>query len=172
MAVPCLLDPELKVCAAYSSVSFSRKAINHSCVSSFHQNPAFTLPVTEGFFAFLFFICLFFISGTLLSFNTSNFKDSWGADLHCSSRGWSCQAFVICWAHPGKVVTQLYGSSQFMANQAERRYQDSLFSASFWSPVPGNSVRLRYHPFFLQPRGSSDHGVTLGFHPTSSPEHL
>lgn len=47
MAAPCSLAPELKTHAPHSSMSPYRRAMDHSCLPSFHQNLVFTLPVSK-----------------------------------------------------------------------------------------------------------------------------
>ena len=54
-----------------------RRATHHIFVPSFGQNPALTLPVSELFYLML------------VTFKTSNFRDSCGVDLCCSSGGGS-----------------------------------------------------------------------------------
>ena len=68
MAAPCSIALELNACATYSSGKPHRRAINHpSCVPGFHQNPAFTLPMSKLFY-----------SGLQLSLKIPNIRDPGG----------------------------------------------------------------------------------------------
>lgn len=57
------------------------------------------------------------------------------------------------WLHDHAVVLSLW------QHKAERWHLDSLFSARFHAPMPGNSASPRCH-LFLHPRGSSEHNAT------------
>lgn len=69
MVAPHSLAQELKTHIPHSSRNPHRRAVNHSCLPSCHQNPVFTLCPS------------FFTSGMHLSFKTPNFTDFCGTDL-------------------------------------------------------------------------------------------
>ena len=118
-------------------------------------------------------LCLiFFISDVWPSFKTPNFRDSHHADPHCSFQEGSRHTSAICWTIPGKQSRGCTVDRSLWQHRAESQYLDLPLSASFHTLMPRNSAALRCHLFFLQPRGSSDIGVTLEFCPASPPEHL
>lgn len=108
IAVPCSLAPELKIRAPHSSVSPQKRAINHSCLPSFHQGSVHPACVE------------LFISGMQLSFKTPNFRDSHSEDQHYTSQGMSPGASAFCWTPPRKAVAGMCGGSKFMATQSRK----------------------------------------------------
>ena len=160
MAVPCSLLLELTDCTPYSSGNPHKGVINHpSCVLDFHQNPAFTLPVSK----------LFYLRCATLKI--PSFRDFRGADLLCSSGEESHPAFVHLWEESSCTTAR-----QFRIYVKAEQKPAPLFvpSARVPAPMTGNSTALQ-HVGAICPCNQGDHQTKLsllGFCPTSPPEHL
>lgn len=92
IGAPCSLALELQGHAPHSSVSS-----HPSCVPSFHQIPAFTLPVSELFYP-----------GVPGFKNSTNFRGTSGVDCRCTSRGASHCALAV-WLASARKHGTLHG---------------------------------------------------------------
>jgi len=147
-----LSSPQLKICTPHSSLSLHRKAVNHSCLPSFHQNSVFTLPVSE----------CFYLRHTT-EFQNSQLLGTPMAGTHAvPPREGLTMLLPFARPVPRKQLPN-HAAVQFMVTQS-RKPAPRLTVLSH-TPMPGNSAALRHHSFFLQPWGSSDHAVTPGILP-------
>lgn len=73
---------------------------------------------------------------------------------------------------PGKQWHNCRAVHSLWQYRAESWHQQWLFSAGYYTPLPGNSAPLRWHLFLCDPGDPQTTLSFLGFCPTSPPNHL